>query len=129
MDVIDQQPEVVDPRQSLVNDPEDQEEDDPHQLGHVPVDVDDSKNLDDEEEDEVENRSEGSSPNDDEVGGGFSGTEEEEMGSGSSQILEVESGFDIQIDEVQTECDKVFFEAETLRRRHAIIRIANCRYS
>jgi hypothetical protein len=31
MDVIDQ-PEVVDPRQSLVNDPEDREEDDPHQF-------------------------------------------------------------------------------------------------
>ena len=59
MDVIGQ-PEVVDHRQSLVNDPKDQEEDDPHQQGQGPVDVDDSKNLDDEEENEVENRSEGS---------------------------------------------------------------------
>jgi hypothetical protein len=49
------------------------------------------------------------------------------MGSGGSQILEVEIGFEIQIDEVQTEGDKVFFEAETLRGRHAIIRIAACR--
>jgi hypothetical protein len=77
MDVIDQ-PEVVDPRQSLVKDPKDQEEDDPHQQGHGPVDVDDSKNLNDEEEDEVENQSEGSSPNDDEIGGGFGGTADEE---------------------------------------------------
>jgi hypothetical protein len=60
MDVIGR--EVVDPRQSLVNDPEGQEEDASHQQGHGSVDVDDSKNLDDEEENEVEKRSEVSLP-------------------------------------------------------------------